>query len=431
LIHQDSFTQQTTDTMRLPQFTWGVLVSLLLLPILSFAQKGLLEKANKQYELHNFKEAIVTYQRFIKSNRDNVEAKGKLAISLRHLGRYKEALRWYDEIVFAGRNNPDFQFQHALTLKEVGRYPEARKLFLDYAESNPEVGMHFAESCSIALDKVTAPSTFTISNEYLSSDASDFGPTFFADGIVYSSSRIDYSEKDKQRDDLNQLFIASRDFNGNLSNPQIFHQRFKGYNEGPLAYSPDGQWVAITKNNFVDGVRQIPSAGLNLNIFIAEVLPSGEWQNEKFFPFNGSSFSTGYPSFSPDGNALYFASNRPDGFGGFDIFVSYKTGKTWSTPENLGPTINTQGNEISPFFDGQSIYFASDWHQGMGGYDVFRAARSGSYWDRIYNLDNQVNSPRDDYGFIYDEGKNIGYVVSNREGGKGKEDIYKLTKAYS
>lgn len=416
--------------MRLPQIIQGVLICLILFPNLGYSQRGLLEKANQQYELHNFKDAIVTYQRFLKNNRNNVEAMGKLADSFRHLDRSKEALRWHEASAYAGKQYPEFIFQHALTLKEEGRYAEARKLFLDYAETNPDVGIHFAESCTLALDKQSAPSTYTVTNEYLSSDAADFGPAFFGDGIVYSSSRVDFSDKDKQRDDLNQLFIASRDFNGNLGNPQLFHERFKGYNEGPLAYSPDGRWVALTKNNFVDGVRQIPSAGFNLNIFIAEVLQNGEWQSEKFFPFNGSSFSTGFPSFSPDGNALYFASDRPDGFGGFDIFVSYRTGKTWSTPENLGPTVNTPGNEITPFFDGQDLYFASDWHQGMGGFDIFRGARTGNNWDRIYNLDNQINSPKDDYGYIFDANKNTGYIVSNRTGGKGKTDIYKIARSY-
>ncbi len=416
--------------MRFSRLIWVVLVGLFLFPITAQAQKGLLEKANKQYELHNFKEAIVTYQRFLKGNRNNAEAKGKLADSFRQLGRYKEALRWHKEIGYANKDFPDFNFQYALTLKEMGQYVEARKLFLDYAETNPDLGMHFAKSCTLALEKLNSSSTYTVTNEYLSSDASDYGPAFFKDGIVYSSARIDFSDKSRQRDDLNQLFIARQDFNGNLGSPQLFHERFKGFNEGPISYSPDGRWVAITKNNFVDGVRQIPSSGLNLNLFIAEVMENGEWQREKFFPFNGSNFSTGYASFSPDGNYLYFASDRPDGFGGFDLFVSQKMGDNWSTPENLGPNVNTAGNEITPFFDGQDLFFSSDYHPGMGGYDVFRASRNGSYWDRIYNLDTQINSSRDDYGFIFNGSSNIGYLVSNREGGKGKEDIYKVTKGY-
>ena len=436
-----------SNTMRLPQIIHGVLsnnkiitppfngfiissllVGLFLIPMTGFGQKGLLEKANKQYELHNFKEAITTYQRYIKTDRNNVSAKGKLANSLRLLGRQKEALRWYREINFAGKDYPEFQFQNALLLKELGDYQGARKLFLSYAEKYPDKGIHFAESCTIAIAKQSSPSTYEIVQEYISSDAADFGPAFFGDGVVYSSSRIDYSEKDKQRDNLNQLFISNIDFNGNLGNPQVFHERFKGFNEGPISYSPDGKWVAITKNNYIDGVRQVPDAGLNLNIFIAEVLPNGEWEREVFFPFNGTSFSTGFPSFSPDGNALYFASDRPDGFGGFDLFVCYRSGNTWTTPENLGPTVNSEGNEITPFFNGADLFFASDWHQGMGGLDVFRASSNGTFWDKVYNLDTQINSPKDDYGFIFDNGRNIGYLVSNRDGGKGKEDIYKVTR---
>ena len=111
--------------MRFSRLIWVVLIGLFVFPITTQAQKGLLEKANKQYELHNFKEAIVTYQRFLKNNRNNIEAKGKLADSFRQLGRYKEALRWHNEIGYASKDFPDFNFQHALTLKEMGQYADA------------------------------------------------------------------------------------------------------------------------------------------------------------------------------------------------------------------------------------------------------------------------------------------------------------------
>lgn len=417
--------------MRFIQIIWFCLIGCLL-PLSLSAQKGLLDKANRQYELHNFKEASKNYLRYLRNNKNSVVPKGKLADCYRQTGKYNDALRWYKEISHTKKDFPEFAFQHAQTLKALGKYEEARNLFLEYAESQPTIGIHFAESCTNALNKLNSASTYTVTTTSISSDAADFGPAFFNDGIIYGSSRIDFSAKTKQRADLNQLFIARQNYGGSFGSPQVFHKRFNGYNEGPLAYSPDGRYVAFTKNNFVDGVRQIPSSGLNLNLFVAEVLENGEWQKEKFFPFNGSNFSTGYPSFSPDGQFLYFASNRPDGFGGFDIFVSQRLGdNNWSTPENLGPKINTQGDEITPFFDGQDLFFASNWHQGMGGFDVFRATRTGNYWDKVFNLDTQINSSRDDYGFIFNPTANVGYLVSNRTGGKGKEDIYRVTSNYN
>ena len=415
--------------MRWCQMTWVVLLCLFLLPLSATAQSGLLKSANKSYELHDYKEAIKSYLRYINRNRNSVEARARLADSYRHLNQLSDAAKWYKEVVYNHEINPIHLFEYGLTLKGLGNYSEARNWFLSYAESNPEVGMHYAASCTHALEKQNTPAAYKINAEFTNTDAADFGPAFFKDRLVFASSRVDYNENKRTRDNVNLPFITSRDQNNYLRTPQLLHQRLKNGNEGPVSYSADGRWVAITRNNFVNSIRQIPSSGLNLNIQIAEVLPNGEWQNEKFFPFNGSNFATGYPSFSSDGNTLYFASNRPDGFGGFDIFVTYRIGDTWTTPENLGPTVNTQGDEISPFFDGTDLYFSSNWHKGMGGMDVFRTSKTGSSWDRIYHLDTQINSPRDDYGFIYDKDKNIGYLVSNRLGGKGNEDIYRISKA--
>ncbi|TAK50526.1 MAG: hypothetical protein EPO28_00165, partial [Saprospiraceae bacterium] len=134
------------------------------------------------------------------------------------------------------------------------------------------------------------------------------------------------------------------------------------------------------------------------------------------------------PAFSQDGNALYFSSNRPGGYGGYDLYVSYKTGGTWSAPENLGPAINSLGNEISPFNDGTSLYFSSDYHRGFGGFDIFKAEENGNRWATIYHTGSGLNSSSDDYGFVYDALHNYGYFVSNRPGGKGKEDIYRIMK---
>jgi hypothetical protein len=387
------------------------------------------KKADKHYQIHNYKEAIKSYLRYINRNRDAVTPKGRLADCYRHTNNLSEAAKWYEQVVYQPNIDPEFLFQYGQTLKGLGRYEEARKWFLNYAETNSEKGMHYAESCQYALQKKNNPAAYKVTSEQINTGAADFAPTFFKDQVVYASSRIDFNKNNKVRDEVNLPFITQRDQNNFLLRPNLLHQRFKVANEGPLSYSKDGRWVAVTRNNFVNGTRQIPSSGINLNLQIAEVLPNGEWQNEKYFTYNGSNFSTAYPTFSADGKTLYFASNRPDGFGGFDIFVTYKVGNTWTTPENLGPTVNSQGNEIAPFFDGQDLYFASDWHKGMGGFDVFRAGKTGGTWDRVYHLDNQINSPKDDYGFIYDKNKNIGYLVSNRDGGKGNEDIYRISKS--
>jgi Tol biopolymer transport system component len=198
-------------------------------------------------------------------------------------------------------------------------------------------------------------------------------------------------------------------------------------NEGPVSFSSNGRRVAFSRNKFISGTRQIAETGMNMSIYIADV-EEGTWKNVKAFPFNGSNYATGFPCLSPDGNKLIFASTQPGGFGGWDIYVSNLTSNGWSEPRNLGTPLNTPGNEVTPFFDGEDLYFSSDWHKGFGGLDVFRASLGREEITEVFHMGPGVNSPRDDYGFIFNTDDNIGYLTSTRSGGRGNEDIWMLSK---
>ena len=395
--------------------------------------RSLLKKANKEYELKAFNLAIGTYQRALQRRKDNTEALAKLADCYRHINDMEKAAEYYAIAVRQRDVEPEYVFNYAKTLKALGRYQEARRWFLLYAQNDPVAGNLFAQSCQFAEAQLQAPSAYDVTLEKVNTVASEFGATFFGDRVIFASARKDIqrSSSDWANRAYNQLFIANVDPGaGNLVSP-IFLKRSSdaSFNEGPLVFSPNLEEVAYTKNDFVDGTRHIASSGMKLDIFLSKVNPYGDWVNPEPFPHNGPDYSTGFPSYSPDNQALYFSSNRPDGFGGYDIYVSYRTGNGWSTPENLGPVINSPGNEVSPFFDGQTLFFSSDYHQGMGGYDVFRGEQTNGRYTRMVHLGSRVNSPRDDYNFIFDSFKNVGYLTSNRADGAGSEDIYRVSKS--
>ena len=397
--------------------------------------RSYLKEANKRYELHAFNLAISSYQRVLARRPDNVEALGKLADCYRNLNQMEQAEKWYAKAVEQRKVKPEYILNYAKVLKALGKYDEARRWFLLYAQSDPVTGNHFAQSCSFALGQLNAPSAYIVSPEgSVNTSSSDFGPTFYGEEkVVFASARKDIqrSSANWANRSRNQLFVANINAQSRTLTSTLFLKRSseEAYNEGPLTYAPDLSEVMYTQNDFVDGTRHISSSGMNLNIFSSTINRNGDWVNKVPFPYNGSDYSTGFPNYSPDGDALYFASDRPDGFGGYDIYVSFRTGNGWSTPENLGPVINSPGDEISPFFDGQTLFFSSDYHQGMGGHDVFRAEQTNGRWIRIVHLGSKVNSPRDDYGFIYNSFQNVGYLTSNRAGGKGAEDIYKVAKS--
>lgn len=401
----------------------------------SFAQSGL-KKANKEYELNAFKLAIKSYLKVLDKDPTNLIALSRMADSYRLLNMPAEAVNFYEKAINQKGIDPIHILGYAKALQSLGRYEEAKKWFLMYGEGQPIFGNHYAENCDFAVAMRGIKPLYKVKREYVNTASSDFGAAFLDNQVVFSTSRNDLGDRQVNGDRSdwagqvnNQLVISAFDKNGYLGKPRYFHSDLaNNFNEGPLSFSNRGTKVAFTKNNFVEGTRQIPAAGMEMSIFFADVTPLGNWEHSKPFSFNGSGYSSGYPALSEDGKTLFFSSNRPDGYGGYDLYVSYKTGENWTTPMNLGPTVNSPGNELASFYDGNTVFFASDWHQGLGGLDIFRVEKEGDDWTKVYHLGNAINSSYDDYGFVYNAEKNIGYFTSNRPGGKGREDIYQFSK---
>ena len=396
--------------------------------------RSLMRKANTQYELNAYNLAIPNYQAALQKKPKSGEAMTKLANCYRMLNKMDDAAKYYANGVRMDGIEKKSILEYGHTLKALQRYDEAKQFYLLYARDVDQmVGSHYAESCDFAKAQLGVNSSYSVTNELVNTSASDFGATFYGtEQVVYSSARTDIirSSSNWTGKANNQLFLAAMAPNGYLASPTFLKSPdVEAFNEGPLTFSPDGKTVVYTKNNFVDGTRQIPESGMKLSMFIAEVSNRGDWVNVTPFPYNGTDYSTGYPSFSPDGNSLYFASDRPDGFGGYDIYVSYRTGTTWTAPQNLGPIVNSPGNEITPFYDGDMLFFASDYHPGLGGLDMFRAESVGGRWTKVFHMGNAVNSSYDDYGYVYDAFSNTGYLTSNRLNGRGNEDIYKVARS--
>jgi tetratricopeptide (TPR) repeat protein len=195
------------------------------------------------------------------------------------------------------------------------------------------------------------------------------------------------------------------------------------YHDANTSISPDGNTIFIYKN--------IPNITQSGDIYFSNRTPTGEWSEPKPIlnkNINSSYFETS-ACITADGNTMFFVSEREKvGYGHGDIYMVKKEGNSWGIPVNLGPTINTPYDEIGVYIhpDGKTLFFSSNGHKTMGGYDIFMSYYDNGKWSEPINLGYPINTTRDEIHFVLSTDKKTAYISSNREGGLGDFDIYKV-----
>jgi hypothetical protein len=259
----------------------------------------------------------------------------------------------------------------------------------------------------------------------------EYSPTFYKGGLVFITSNPAVA-KVKQSDDntgkgATSIFLAKQLDNGLLSKPTPFAESLTTtFYDGPLCFNPDGNMVYFTRSNLKHNKPIKAKDGLvKLKIYSAQ-LKADKWENIVELPFNNKEYDFTHPSVSPDGRRLYFASNRPGGFGGMDLYVVTLIDNKWSEPVNLGPKINTPKDEVFPFIhaDGKVYYSSNGRAKSVGGLDIYFTAKTDTGWLMPHLLPEPINSRSDDFGLILSPDKMSGYYSSNRSSGKGDDDIY-------
>ncbi len=268
---------------------------------------------------------------------------------------------------------------------------------------------------------------FKINNLKINNEQSDMGAAYYQHGrVVFASSRPSarpvYREWKKSKLPFYDLYISNIVDTVQLDDPQLLAWDInQHFNEGPATFSADGEFMVYTSNFYdIDGVKRLK--------LVSSVVNSKGWGAPVELPFNNVSYSVGHPTLSYDGRTLYFASDMPGGFGGVDIYKVTRTLEgVWGYPENLGEKINTKGDDLFPFIHNSGLlFFSSNGRGGMGGLDIFVAnMTAGSA--TVEALEAPINSTADDFSFIMAEDQKTGFFTSNREGGKGDDDLYSFT----
>lgn len=418
-----------------------ILLLCLLCSFSAVVAQSKLKKADKLFNTYHFVDAAKAYEEYLeKENSPGTQTLKNAADSYYHIDDMRNALRWYQKLYdIQGTTLDDIHFLYYVeSLKGVGDYDKADKVTKEFlAKKGDQRLIQRYNNQKRQRDSLAAHKPlYTIKNLDINTDKSDFGTAFYGDKIVYSSSKDTTQFKNKlyswNKQPFLKLYVAERNaVNGSLFNDAPFLPNIKSkYHEATMAFSPD--WKTVYYSNNIVRKRKLvndPSGTNNFQITRGTIEDGKLVKPEKLF-FNSKDYSVGHPALSPDGKWLFFASDMPGGYGESDLYVSQVADDgTIGTPKNLGPTINTEGNDMFPSFANGMLYFASDGHFGWGGLDIYESKFYGDMkFSEPRNLGAPINSNKDDFAYIVDATDGYGYFSSNRSMGKGDDDIYYFTK---
>lgn len=283
--------------------------------------------------------------------------------------------------------------------------------------------------------EVSGQSNIKIKNLEFNTENSDFGTIFYKENqLIFSSAKKQnrrwirrlWKPNSQPYLDLYAVALGKGDTQHKIVNlPKTINTK---YHESSVAFSTDYKTMYFTRNSQADEYSKQVNTSSNGALYVYKATYSnGQWQNIKALPFNSPLYSTGHPTISKDGKKLYFISDMPGGFGDTDIYeVTILGNDTYSAPKNLGAKINTSGKEMFPYVDeNNNLFFSSDGRaDNKGGLDVYTV--SLFLTEEVHHLPKPINSKADDFALIYNAKQKKGYFSSNRNGGKGDDDIYEF-----
>lgn len=391
--------------------------------------KSLVEKGDNQFLSGQYHYAISTFGQILQTDSTNLKANQTIAESYRLSNRIEKAEPYYRQVV---EQEPTFNnyFFLGQSLKAQQKNAEAKEAFdkaKGYTSDESLLARTQREIEAIKLAEGISdywPNHVLVNFKELNTQGADYAPVLSEDFLYFTSGRQASGIYAATGTPYHKLFRTRADglkvdVSGVQALPEFKNE--EGLNQAAIAISPDGNTIIYARGNSTSS-KDLPDVALFASYFRGAGFTQPIWMpvNEDEYWWNST------PAFSPDGSELFFASNRPGGFGGIDLYKATKLANgDFGNAVNLGPSINTPGNEMfpRPARDGK-FFFASDGHPGYGKLDLFVAEKDNTGGMVIKNLGQNFNSKDDDFGIFFTEYPKAGFISSNREGGVGDDDIY-------
>ncbi len=396
---------------------------LYLLPViaLSSCAQYHLATADKAYERMAYAKATRSYEKALPTIGDR-SAAIRAAVAYQKQNQLARAAQWY---AFADALEPlaaDDAFRYGQVLQSLDRTPEALKQFNSVLAARPDdvLALEAWQATETRNMFYVDTTLFTVQLMNLPGMASVFAATPYRKGIVFAGEKDVPAQRENPWTGLSylDLYSTTQDLSGSWLTATPLPGEVNGrFHEGPTTFSADGKVMYFTRSDYYKfRLNKDGNAVSHLKLFRATLGADNTWGDIHQFAHNGEEFSTGHAALTKDGNTLYFISDRPGGLGGTDIYRCHRLEEGWGEPENLGPTVNSAGNEMFPTLQGDTLFFASNGHRTLGGLDIFRSVPQDDGWSEPENLNYPINTPFDDFALVMHADGRSGYLSSNRGG---------------
>jgi len=395
----------------------------------AFAQEGRVNRATKQFDKYAYVKASDIYKRVAESGYESPELFKKLGDSYYFNANYPEAEQWYSKLfAIEEPENPIYFLRYARSLNSVGKAGESKTIYSKFIALTGSDESPDYESLD---EKIEAYSgRYDIEPITINSESLDFGSHIHNDYFYFTSAR-DTSVFTKRVHSWNnmpffEVYKAKIAEDGSLGDiTKVKGDVNTRHHETNGVITKDGKTMYFTRTNITEKQKVDTK---RLKIYRAEFIDD-KWKNVEDLSINSDQYSNAHPALSPDEKRLYFASNRPGTKGFTDIYYAeIRANGQMGEVIQLGEHINTKGRESFPTINqNNELYFSSDGHYGLGGYDVFYVNLEDSQAEAI-NVGKPVNSNADDFAFMINAETNKGFFSSNRDGGLGYDDIYSFVE---
>lgn len=401
----------------------------------AYAQKTSIRRATKDYEKFSYVKTSEVLLRVAEKGYKSVDLFQKLGDAFYFNNKMEDAAKWYGELM--GMNeavDAEYYFRYAQSLKSIEQYDESDKWMQKFIDNKSDDlrGKSFSSKRDY-LESIEALSeVFEIKNMDLNTDKSDFGANQYKDQLIFASSRGKGKVYDWNGQPYLDLYSSTKNEDGSYAEAVAFD---KGINtkmhESTASFLPTDDVMYFTRNNFLKRVKR-GVAGINrLQIYKATLQADNTWGDVESVHFNSNDYSVAHPTVNVHGTKMYFASDMPGTIGNSDIYmVDINSDGTLGTPVNLGTLINTEGSETFPYVNSNGdLYFSSNGLTGLGGLDVYIVRDFETKYKNhepftVENVGKPINSSKDDFAYYENLGTKEGFFTSNRDGGKGDDDIY-------